>query len=90
MSDTPILDASMRAAIAPGGNIEEVCLRFIRAALPWDLPAERLEVMAAGFGDVAGLTGWVKVARCKAALATYRADPLMRELWPERFCPRDI
>lgn len=81
MSDTPIIDAALRKAIAPGGNIEEVCVRFLRSALPWDLPTERLEAMCEEYYN-----GEAVYEDMKSALQDiYRTDPIMRELYPERW-----
>jgi hypothetical protein len=52
----------------------------LRAALPWDLPAERLDAMAEEY------YGEAVYEDVKSALQdVYRADPIMRELYPERF-----
>jgi hypothetical protein len=99
MHDTPIIDMAIRAGckaldVAVGidsecrhpscdcGNKKAVMLAALRAALPWDLPAERLEVMVRGaFRVVEEIPqGYLRVI-----IAAYRADPIMRELYPEKF-----
>jgi len=54
----------------------------LRAALPWELPAERLEAMARRACPAPNApTLWMEYS--EKTLAAYRADPIMRELWPE-------
>jgi hypothetical protein len=113
VSDTPILDAAIREGCNAevSGNISrcwfpdcaDACdvattsLAALRAALPWDLPAERLEAMARTYNP----TSWAKIDQWKSirphdasallanclefAVDAYRADPIMRELYPEQF-----
>jgi hypothetical protein len=87
--DTPIIDASMRAAIAPGGNVEDVCIRFLRAALPWEPPAERLKATIKA-GCIGGRAN-CRYPSCdcetypETVIAAYRNQPIMRELYPEQF-----
>jgi hypothetical protein len=92
MADTPIIDAAVRAGCDMGeeclwpseGCNQQGCalstaavvMDALRAALPWDLPAERLEAMAVPF---------LPHKYEKLILAAYRGDPIMRELYPERF-----
>jgi hypothetical protein len=94
MAETPIIDAAIRAGcraldVAVGidsdcmhpscdcGNKKATMLAALRAALPWDLPAERLEAMSKA--------AWQYDTYREMAIAAYRADPLMRELYPEKF-----
>ena len=92
MSDTPHLDAAFRAGCpwytceAPACQPEcapykTSALEILRAALPWDLPAERLEAMAEEYfnGDAVYQDDLADMQN------RYRADPIMRELWPEKF-----
>jgi len=72
---------------------DPACLRGIviptlRAALPWDLPAERLGAKQDAILNCDEESAWDSIASadCRnAALAAYRADPIMRELYPEKF-----
>ncbi len=104
MTDTPIIDAAIRAGCNAVFNkpceypacsncdTKLTTLAALRAALPWDLPAERLEAMArarhdgthehAKWGDYSDV--WHKDDMTRTLIA-YRADPIMRELYPERF-----
>jgi hypothetical protein len=81
MSDTPIIDAALRKAIAPGGNIEDVCLRFLRAALPWEPSAATIEAIKRPIENTIGMYEDAD----DTALRAYHANPIMRELYPERF-----
>ena len=100
MTDTPIIDAAFRAGchaldIAVGindgcrhpacdcRNKKAAMLAALHAALPWDLPAERLEAMARGAFRIVG--DEVPPGYIRAVLAAYRADPIVRELYPEKF-----
>ena len=94
MTNTPHLDAAYRAGCpwytceVPNcqpecGNYRISALEILRAALPWDLPAERLEAMARGAFRVVG--DRVPPGYIRAVLAAYRADPIVRELYPEKF-----
>jgi hypothetical protein len=90
MSDTPIIDAACEALAGTGWVIwseevkdrarDDACV-ILRAALPWDLPAERLEAMAEEYYN-----GEAVYEDMTAALQEiYRAQPIMRELYPEQF-----
>jgi hypothetical protein len=103
-SDTPILDAAIRAGCKAldttigitedcrhpscGCNKKALIVAALHAALPWDLPEERLEAMARAYN---GTSRWLtfnagEEEREKAIfLVVYRANPIMRELYPERF-----
>ncbi len=89
MTDTPIIDAAEKAFIREHLEREGV-IAALRAAFPWDLPAERLEAMArAMFENTVRNETWAGL-RTKDpwrsnALAAYRAHPIMRELLPEKF-----
>ena len=101
---TPILDEAIRAGCGMGeeclwpsdGCNENGCalgtaalvLDALRAALPWDLPAEQLEAMRDAIMSCDEESAWDSIASAdcrKAALAAYRAQPIMRELYPEQF-----
>ena len=71
-----------------------IVIAALRAALPWDFPADRLEAMAQAVFDKVNSDpqeDWSEYGESlrevyrKDALAAYRADPIMRELWPEKF-----
>jgi hypothetical protein len=66
-----------------------VCRAILRAALPWDLPVERLEVMVAGLLEVIDYPEQdgppTLLEMRQNILAAYRADPIMRELYPEKY-----
>jgi hypothetical protein len=91
MAETPIIDAAIRAGCVSGKancrwpecrNCEThptAAFVVLRAALPWDLPAERLEAMARA------IWGRADSYHVRMILDAYRADPIMRELYPERF-----
>jgi hypothetical protein len=99
VTDTPIIDA----AIAAANDINHPTFRdlitaALRAALPWDLPAERLEAMSAAITDHGNARlgrdlehGWTNLKEGdraefrEDAIAAYRANPIMRELYPEKF-----
>jgi hypothetical protein len=110
MSDTPIIDAAIRAGCkaldaAIGidsdcrhpscdcGNKKTTMLAALRAALLWEPNAETIETMAGvayhvWFGEHAS-PKWDEAVISKetwraAALASYRAQPIMRELYPEQ------
>ncbi len=85
MTDTPIIDAAHEAGEAvydQTGRKRDLLIAALRAALPWDPTAE---AVAATAGIIA------RVAKNHAALfrteaiAAYRAQPIMRELYPEKF-----
>jgi hypothetical protein len=85
---TPILDAAVCAYLAADtpirgvANTHERIAAALRAALPWEPPAERLEAMArAAFR----FSGEPPQGYIRAVLAAYRANPIMRELYPEKF-----
>jgi hypothetical protein len=97
VSDTPIIDAAIRAGcyLASGGaacshpsdRCREWCkneiagqLATLRAALPWHLPAERLEAIKATLIDKIGVPD--EALAQSLAICAYRADPIMRELYP--------
>ncbi len=86
-----VIDAAFAAAKDEHKDACKYCVRTaLRAALPWDLPAERLEAMArAMFENTVRNETWAglrtKDPWCSNALAAYRADPIMRELYPEKF-----
>jgi hypothetical protein len=81
--------------------VPEMIKTALRAALPWDLPAERLEAMARAMyerGPMFKHTGLAwdafpdyladrRAVYIADALAAYRADPIMRELYPETRAP---
>ncbi len=120
MADTPIIDAAIRAGCSEAkvgcmypecatGAFKcrpaEIVKAALRAALPLDLPAERLEARSRAFEPTVwtqidqwetdpftGEEAWSKRAAIETreialerSLSAYRADLIMRELYPERF-----
>jgi transposase len=94
------IDDSCRHPACDCRNKKTIMLAALRAAVPWELPAERLEAMALGLYDAATKWstseavrkrhGWEKATDLHekyraCAVAAYRADPIMRELYPEQF-----
>lgn len=110
MTDTPILDAAIHAGcltIGTVGCVHPACMgsaglcaaakaipAALRAALPWEPPAETIEAMAAAsyriwFGEhVSPKWGEAVISKDTwraAGVVAYRADPIIRELYPEHF-----
>jgi hypothetical protein len=88
MTDTPIIDAALAAA-NHHHVFRDVVISVMRAALPWDLPVERLEVMVVGLLEVIDYPEQdgppTLLEMRQNILAAYRADPIMRELYPEKY-----
>ncbi len=97
MTDTPIIDAAAleisRSFHEEGYNPEidepsvwqefrKAATASLRAALPWDPTTAAIEAIARVIADVA--KNHAALFRSEA-IAAYRAQPSMRELWPEKF-----
>jgi len=89
---TPILDEAIRQYC----NLQEIgytdvrvlVADVLRATLPWDPSSEQLEAMRDAIMSCDEESAWDSIASAdcrKAALAAYRAQPIMRELYPEQF-----
>jgi hypothetical protein len=93
MSDTPIIDACISAAISDRlDGISAVVLAALRAALPVKLPAERLETIIKA-GCLGGRAN-CRYPSCgcetspETVIAAYDNDPIMLELYRENGTPR--
>jgi len=91
VTDTPIIDAVVRAGCNKGCNYpdcEPAChphalrmRRALREALPWEPSAEAVEAMA-----YARTSPYLPIkSEYTDAARIYRAQPIMRELYPEKF-----
>ncbi len=83
MTDTLIIDAAFSALSARSDTTWGDALAVLRAALPWDLPAERLEARIAALKLLYTSASDYKLGRM--VIDEHRADPIMRELYPEQF-----
>ncbi len=92
MTDTPIVDAAIRAGCEARYCIYPTCIHSnpacqrhlvtLRAALPWDPTAEAVAAIASIIARVAKNHAALFSSE---AIAAYRAQPIMRELYPEKF-----
>ena len=90
---TPILDVAVHAActvqeLGYTDDAERRVTAALRAALPWEPSSEQLEAMRDAIMSCDEESAWDSIASAdcrKAALAAYRAQPIMRELYPEQF-----
>jgi hypothetical protein len=86
MAETPIIDAATKAIMEcdedsawdsiASADCRNAAIAALRAALPWEPSQATIEVMAASI--------IVNGSSRLAALAVYRNQPILRELYPEK------
>jgi hypothetical protein len=83
------IDSDCRHPSCDCGNKKATMLAALRAALPWEPPAERLAATMQA-GCIGGRAN-CRYPACgcetypETVIAAYRADPIMLELYPEKF-----